>query len=245
MTREQLNRYRDQLWKLVLRTQRDAAAVGEQAFRPTGGQADGGLSNAPMHLGDLGTEAYLQELNSTLLENEEYLANEALAAIRRIDDGTFGRCENCGKPIIQARLDALPSTRHCAACAEALRPGPAVNLNSGRQRGPTEETSSKGSADTHAAGSAGGGTAIGGLAGTNQGRGDPDENDLDGATGSSQFDAQGDADDEGEDVAVSGRSGGAVGGTPAGKRSSGGRSKVLKQGRAPAQKSRSADKRRK
>src|SRR5205807_9643056 len=133
MTREQLNRYRDQLWKLVLRTQRDAAAVGEQAFRPTGGQADGGLSNAPMHLGDLGTEAYLQELNSTLLENEEYLANEALAAIRRIDDGTFGRCENCGKPIIQARLDALPSTRHCAMCAETLQPGPAVNLNSGRQ----------------------------------------------------------------------------------------------------------------
>ncbi|HLJ12384.1 MAG TPA: TraR/DksA C4-type zinc finger protein [Planctomycetaceae bacterium] len=235
MTPEQLKNYRDRLWKLVLRLQRDATTVSEQAFGPTGGQADGGLSNAPMHLGDMGTEAYLQELNATLLENQEYLVKEAMEAIRRIDDGTFGRCENCGRPIIKERLDAVPSTRHCAQCAEALNPGPSVNLNVGRPQHPTAAMADGGNvADRHAAGTAGGGTAVGGLAGTNEGRGDPDAAQLESASASSHFDS-GDAVDRDNDSPRSGRSGGAVGGTPAGKRARGAtKAKSRKTGRPRA-----------
>jgi RNA polymerase-binding transcription factor DksA len=42
-------------------------------------------------------------------------------AIRRIEAGTYGRCENCGQPIIAERLAARPSARTCMACA--ARPG--------------------------------------------------------------------------------------------------------------------------
>ena len=80
MKREQLNQFRERLLNLTDRAGRDAETVREQALGPGGSQAAGGLSDVPTHLGDLGTEAYLQELNSTLLENEEYLLGEAIAA---------------------------------------------------------------------------------------------------------------------------------------------------------------------
>jgi hypothetical protein len=76
--------------------------------------------------------------------------------------------------------------------------------------------------DVHAAGTAGGGTAEGGLAGTNIAKGDPNNADLEGALGSGNHDVAIEEDDE-DTVAYSGQSGGAVGGTPAGKRAVGGK----------------------
>ncbi len=34
-------------------------------------------------------------------------------ALRKIDDGTYGKCETCGEEIAEARLDAMPATRYC------------------------------------------------------------------------------------------------------------------------------------
>src|SRR5438046_126034 len=108
MKREQLDRYRNQLRALTAGVQKTAATLEEQVRTPTGGEAGGGLSNAPLHLGDVGSEAYTQELSATLLENETYIRDEALAALERLDRGTYGRCEHCGQDIIPERLDALP-----------------------------------------------------------------------------------------------------------------------------------------
>jgi hypothetical protein len=90
------------------------------------------------------------------------------------------------------------------------------------ERAPNDASGPAGSGggDIHAAGSTGGGTAIGGLAGTNLGDGSIENADIDAAAGSGKFDSDLDADQE---PAYSGISGGAVGGTPAGKRASGGR----------------------
>lgn len=77
-----------------------------------------------------------------------------------------------------------------------------------------------GAGDRHAAGEPGGGSAVGGLAGTNIDDGSPDNADIEAAGGSSDFDRALDANDE---EAYTGIGGGAVGGTPAGKRARGGR----------------------
>ncbi len=52
-----------------------------------------------------------------LLRSEGESLAEVAAALNRIDRGTFGRCEGCGKPVSKARLDALPHARFCIACA--------------------------------------------------------------------------------------------------------------------------------
>ena len=70
--------------------------------------------------------------------------------------------------------------------------------------------------DVHAVGSAGGGTAVGGLAGSNEGHGDPKVIEVDEATASGHFDSE-DGRTKGN-TPLSGPSGGAVGGTPAFKR---------------------------
>jgi RNA polymerase-binding transcription factor DksA len=237
MSKTQLRKYRDELEALTSRVRTDANAMIEQVRQSSGGNGAGELSNAPFHLGDMGTDEFLYDLNTTLLANEQFIAIEARDALRRMDEDRFGVCESCGKAIAKGRLDAIPFARHCVPCAERDGSTPDVNLDQGRPHspgdtlapegemnedrrrrpGPLEFSSSKlHRGDVHAAGTAGGGTPIGGLAGGTEGGGDPMVAELDDATGSSYFDAEDDRIDE--DTPRSGPSGGAVGGTPARKR---------------------------
>lgn len=250
MNRNTMEKYRRRLTELGARVQGTAENLEEQARMATGGQAHGNLSNAPMHLGDLGTEVYLQELNATLLENEEHIRDEIAIALQRIEEGTYGTCANCETEIIEERLEILPYTRYCAPCSEQLNSGVPVNINIGRPHSgkatadpfdhspqrekPVNLTDDAPSTnieprtidqgDVHAVGTPGGGTAIGGLAGTNIGEGNPDDTDLDDAMGSGNFDVAIEEDPE-DEVGFSGPSGGAVGGTPAGKRTTGGKTR--------------------
>jgi RNA polymerase-binding transcription factor DksA len=121
-------RYRAQLEKIALRVRSDANSVADTALGPSGGQAAGELSNAPFHLGDRGTEEYLTEVNTALIENEQYLVTESRAALERLDAGKFGLCENCGKPIAKERLNAMPYARYCVDCAAKLNEGQPVSL---------------------------------------------------------------------------------------------------------------------
>ena len=57
-----------------------------------------------------------RELLFELSDNERVTLEMIEAALRKIDKGTYGVCEQCGKPIIKARLDALPYARYCMAC---------------------------------------------------------------------------------------------------------------------------------
>jgi RNA polymerase-binding transcription factor DksA len=239
MTKDQAKEYRGQLRQLAERLGATVSHLEDQARGPTGGEAAGGISNAPLHLGDVGSEVYTQELGATLLENEVYLRGEVLDALERIDRGTYGRCARCGRDIAPERLDAIPYARHCAPCASELQTGRPVNLNDGRPGGwlgaPGHEAlvppASTGRAigkdlggvrgDSHAAGTPGGGTAVGGLAGTTIGDGAPERVNLEGAMGRGNMD---DTDfDEEQPEAFSGSAGGAVGGTPANKRARGGK----------------------
>jgi RNA polymerase-binding transcription factor DksA len=238
MTRGQTAKYRDQLRAMLDRIDGTVAGLEEQARMPTSGEAGGSLSNAPMHLGDVGSEVYSQELGSTLLENEAYIRLEIVDALGRIENQHYGRCENCKQGIAPERLDALPYARYCIRCAADLQAGAAVNLNNGRPEswlgepghgasdpaaipGPaiTEGLKSKPD-DVFAVGTPGGGTAVGGLAGTTVGEGDPAGAAIEGTMGSGTLDDEAAVtDDEEQPDATSGPSGGAVGGTPANKRS--------------------------
>jgi RNA polymerase-binding transcription factor DksA len=249
MTRNQTNEYRERLRALAIRLGGTVAGLEEGVRTPTGGQAAGGLSNAPLHLGDVGTDAFNQELDATLLENETFIRDEVAGALDRINRGTFGRCENCGRQIVLERLDALPYTRYCTRCASELHSGRAVNVNDGRPDtwlgSPGHEGRAQTNApqrvvgrdlggrtsDKHAAGTPGGGSASGGLAGSNIGRGSPREAILENAMGGGRPGADADSSDEDEDApeAFSGRAGGAVGGTPANKRAKGGQSSSPKR----------------
>jgi RNA polymerase-binding protein DksA len=72
--------------------------------------AEGGTDN---HLGDTATAMYDRELDDGLEEGARETLAEIEAALQRIEDGTYGICEVCGKPIGAERLSAIPWTRLC------------------------------------------------------------------------------------------------------------------------------------
>lgn len=62
---------------------------------------------------DSGTFTFERERDLSLAENLRDLMEQIDHALQRIDAGTFGICERCGKPIEKARMKALPYARLC------------------------------------------------------------------------------------------------------------------------------------
>ncbi len=111
--------YRRHLLDLGRRLAGDTADLVGEALRCTGGEASGGISGTPLHPADLGTDHAMQQVNLAMLENDQRLLGEIAAALARLDQGQFGRCEVCTRVIPGPRLDALPYARYCVDCARA------------------------------------------------------------------------------------------------------------------------------
>jgi DnaK suppressor protein len=73
----------------------------------------GGNSTMPIHMADLGSDTWEQELTLGLIEKERGLLREIEEALDRIEDRTYGICLATNKPISKARLRAKPWAKHC------------------------------------------------------------------------------------------------------------------------------------
>ena len=71
------------------------------------------LSSADQHQADIGTETFNRERDLSILESLEAELADVEHALRRLDEGTYGTCEACGRQIDGARLEAMPATRFC------------------------------------------------------------------------------------------------------------------------------------
>ena len=68
------------------------------------------------HLAEQGSVTMEKELNSYFgTRTRKYIA-QLDAALHRIEDGSYGTCIDCGKPISRERLEEVPHTRHCVPC---------------------------------------------------------------------------------------------------------------------------------
>jgi DnaK suppressor protein len=118
MTQDEIESYRQNLIALAARLRSDDTTVGGEALRQGGGEASGNLSHVPLHLADMGTDAFERDMSASLLQNGRQIQAQVAAALDRIEQGLFGRCERCGGEIGKGRLQALPYTRYCVACAQ-------------------------------------------------------------------------------------------------------------------------------
>jgi RNA polymerase-binding transcription factor DksA len=87
------------------------------------------LSAADQHQADVGTETFDRERDLSILEQIEAELGDVEHALERLESGTYGTCEACGRPIDDARLEAMPATRFCvddqaAAERESRPPAP-------------------------------------------------------------------------------------------------------------------------
>jgi RNA polymerase-binding transcription factor DksA len=63
----------------------------------------------------MGTETFERTKDLSILAQVEAELDGVEHAVRRLDAGTYGICEACGKPIEEARLEAIPTARFCLA----------------------------------------------------------------------------------------------------------------------------------
>ena len=120
---DEIEAFRDNLENLRARLRGDLNQMTDEALRRTENESSNNLSNVPLHMADVGTENYDQEFTLGLIENEQDTLDQVRAALKRIEAGTFGTCQECGALIAKPRLQALPYTKHCIQCARKLEGG--------------------------------------------------------------------------------------------------------------------------
>lgn len=74
------------------------------------------LSSYDNHPADIATETFEMEMNFNLKRNEESALNDINDALKRIENDTYGTCVDCGKNIVEERLEVIPNAKKCISC---------------------------------------------------------------------------------------------------------------------------------
>jgi len=107
LSRKDVDLYKVKLLEMRRKITQDMTQLEENAFMNTR-DASGELSGHTFHMADVATDNNAQELNLGLASSEQSLLNRIEAALKRIDEGTYGLSVKSGKSITKKRLMAVP-----------------------------------------------------------------------------------------------------------------------------------------
>lgn len=93
--------------------QRQAAEIEESSFGGGQSELSGDLASFDEEFADAGTATFEREKDLSLTNNIRDLTEKIDHAIELMDQGAYGLCERCGKPIEKARIKALPYATLC------------------------------------------------------------------------------------------------------------------------------------
>lgn len=123
MKKAETKAYKERLLALRSRLRGDVSQMADAALRKNRMEGGGEISSMPIHMADLGSDNFEQEFTLSLMENEEETLDLIELALERIEDGTYGQCDECGGKIPKARLNALPYAPLCVKCAGQMERG--------------------------------------------------------------------------------------------------------------------------
>jgi len=123
LSADQLAHFRALLLEKLEEITGDVDHLESGSLKSSRGDAAGDLSSMPIHMADIGSDNYEQEFSLGLMSSERKIVREIIAALKRIDKGTYGICEGTGQPISLARLNGIPWARYCIQYAEKLEKG--------------------------------------------------------------------------------------------------------------------------
>ena len=92
--------------------------VSDDTLKKSQKDASGDISGYTYHMADVATDNYDREFSLGIASNERKSIYELDDAIKKIEDGTFGICEDCKQLIAKTRLRAVPYARLCVKCQE-------------------------------------------------------------------------------------------------------------------------------
>ena len=120
MKKTDLRAYKDRLLLLRARLRGDVSQMADATLKKNRSEANGDLSSMPIHMADIGTDNFEQEFTLSLMQSEEETLDHIETSLERIEDGTYGQCEECGVRIPKTRLNAIPYASLCVKCASEL-----------------------------------------------------------------------------------------------------------------------------
>lgn len=110
-TRARLERKRDELRETLAQLRKLYAADSSES------------SNGVEDTGEVARETAEREEEQSIFANQQRLLDEVEQALKRLDEGTYGRCSTCGHPIPEKRLEALPWAARDVVCENAWKEG--------------------------------------------------------------------------------------------------------------------------
>lgn len=116
MNGQDLKKFKALLLELRAQVAGSVNKMEDRALGKSRQNAAGDLSNMPIHMADIGSDNFEQEFTIDLIQTEEAEVREIDEALERIDAGTYGECDSCGKRIPKERLKVIPYTTMCVNC---------------------------------------------------------------------------------------------------------------------------------
>jgi DnaK suppressor protein len=110
-----MDKRKSKTFKDALMSRREGLVGQVQAAEAYSRERDAEATQDPA---DMAANAYTKELLMSMSTNDRQLLESIDAALYRIADGDYGKCDHCGEPIQDKRLEAVPWARHCLTCQD-------------------------------------------------------------------------------------------------------------------------------
>ena len=117
MPKKESEKFKKLLLKIREKILSEVEHISKDTLKNSSREASGDLSGYSLHMADMASDQYDREFSLEIASGGRKILFAIEDAMRRIDDGTFGGCESCGKKISKQRLTALPYAILCIACA--------------------------------------------------------------------------------------------------------------------------------
>ncbi|MFH0827927.1 MAG: TraR/DksA family transcriptional regulator [Candidatus Omnitrophota bacterium] len=118
LNKKDLAEYKKLITKRKNEVMDSISRISEDTLKKSQKDASGDISGYAFHMADVATDNYDREFSLGLASNDRKFLYELEDALKRIEEGTFGICEECKSPVTKARLMALPYARLCLDCQQ-------------------------------------------------------------------------------------------------------------------------------
>lgn len=118
MKAEEIEVYRNQLQKLVKDLSGGMGQIESETFHPKTERIGEMPGDDSLQGSEVSNRLAVDEVSLSVLESEGQILRDSKAALQRIADGKFGKCEECQGVIAKARLQAVPYAKFCIRCAQ-------------------------------------------------------------------------------------------------------------------------------
>jgi len=116
--KKELEYFKKIIFKIKEKILDEIKSISEDTLKKSQKDAAGDISGYTYHMADVASDTYDREFSLGLASNERQFLYELDDALKKIEEGTFGICEECKSLISKTRLKVVPFARLCVRCQE-------------------------------------------------------------------------------------------------------------------------------